>query len=74
MSIHNYTKQEIIDQLQFSEYMRDELHFGVKDLGRMLDVNVDGISDEELMDNVMSKFITFVNNLPDEYKVELKQN
>tara|TARA_R110000787_G_C13053252_1_gene406814 strand:+ start:290 stop:454 length:165 start_codon:yes stop_codon:yes gene_type:complete len=54
--------------------MRDELHFGVKDLGRMLDVNVDGISDEELMDNVMSKFITFVNNLPDEYKVELKQN
>jgi hypothetical protein len=72
MSINNYTKSEIIDKLQLSEYFRDELHFGVKDLGRMLNVNVEGINDEELMDNVMSKFITFIDDLPDEYKVQKK--
>tara|TARA_R110001592_G_scaffold26379_3_gene98870 strand:+ start:534 stop:743 length:210 start_codon:yes stop_codon:yes gene_type:complete len=69
MSINDCTKQEIIEELQMSEYMRDELHFGVQDLGRMLDVNVDGITDEQLMKNVMSKFIEFVNNLPDQYKL-----
>jgi|TARA_B110000285_G_scaffold15560_2_gene15299 hypothetical protein len=72
MSINNFSKSEIIDQLQMSEYYRDALHFGVKEIGMILNVD-DSVSrtDEELITIVLNEFINLVTSLPDNIKVKL---
>tara|TARA_B110000495_G_C22931736_1_gene544704 strand:- start:751 stop:984 length:234 start_codon:yes stop_codon:yes gene_type:complete len=74
MSINNLSKSEIIDQLQVSEHYRDALHFGVKDIGRILNVD-DSVprTDDELISVVYSEFIDLVNSLPDNLKVKLNK-
>jgi len=50
MSINNLSKSEIIDQLQLSEHYRDALHFGVKDIGIILNIDINAPrNDEELI-------------------------
>jgi hypothetical protein len=73
MSVNDLTKDELITKLQMSEYMRDALHFGVSDIGRILNVDANNKTDEELITEVFQEFIELVNNLPDNIKNNLNK-
>jgi len=73
MSVNDLTKDELITKLQMSEYMRDALHFGVSDIGRILNVDANNKTDEELITEVFQEFIELVNNLPDNIKKNLNK-
>ena len=70
MSINKLSKEEIIDQLQISEYYRDALHFGVRDMADILNIdNVENMTDEEMINIVTYEFTKLMNNLPKEKKL-----
>ena len=70
MSINKLSKEEIIDQLQISEYYRDALHFGVRDMADILNIdNVENMTDEEMINIVTYEFTKLINNLPKEKKL-----
>jgi len=74
MSINELPKKEIVDMLQISEYYRDALHFGVKDIGRILNVTTNDMNDEELINIVTGSFLEFVNNLPSDIQDRLNKS
>jgi len=71
MSINKLSKEEIIDQLQISEYYRDALHFGVRDMAHILNIdNVDNMTDEEMINIVTYEFTKLIKILPKDIKLK----